>query len=145
MKSRFESTNFLTNIISLVFYALSAWGIVVTIQSTELVDAIFSKNIEYIVGTAVPALINIGFKLWQKIKTKTLVWKDVLKSRNFVTQAITTVSVIVTAIGVLIPETAPQELTNAIFGGSITLLITALLANVVNPIWHFITDKKNKA
>lgn len=141
-KSRLESTNFLTSVLTLALTALGVWGINIDIDPAQAIQEILAKNLEYIITIAIPSVGNLIFKITQKIQDGTLSIKRLFKSLNFVTQAITVLAVILTSVGIMIPETAPQALSEAIFSGSIVTIITALVTNVLNPLWHFFFDKK---
>lgn len=137
-KSRWESTNFLTNAVTLVFIILGYQGIQMTIDPGQAVTEVLAANWEYIGSILFPALSGLAFKVIQKIKEKSWDWKTVVKSTNFWTQAITVLAGAMAFIGILLPATAPQALTDAIFSGSIWTLILAIAANVLTPIWQFI-------
>lgn len=137
-KTRFESTNFLTNVVTLVFIVLGYQGIQTTIDPGQAVTEVLAANWEYIGSILFPALSGLAFKVIQKIQAKTWDWKAVIKSTNFWTQAITVFAGAVAFIGIMLPATAPQALTEAIFSGSIWTLILAIVANVLTPIWQFI-------
>lgn len=143
MKSRLDSLNFLTSVITLILAALAVWNIDIQLDPNETASAILDQNWEYIVQFAVPSLITIVLKVTKGIKEKTIEFGKLLQSPNFLTQAITVLAMIFVSIGIMIPSDAPTAITNAIFGGTVITLIGALITNVINPIWHFITDKKN--
>jgi hypothetical protein len=143
MKSRLDSLNFLTSILTLIFAALAVWNIDINLDPNETASAILNQNWEFIVQMAVPSLITIVLKITKGIKEKTIEFGKLLQSPNFITQAITVGAMVLVSIGIMIPENAPVAITNAIFSGTVITLIGALITNVINPIWHFITDKKN--
>lgn len=141
IKSRTESLNFFTSIVTLIFIAFGLWNIEVDLDAGELVKNIFDKNWEYVLQVAVPSLLTLTFKLWDKIKAKALNFKLLFKSPNFVTQALTVVAVAASFIGIAFDAAMPQAISDAIFSGSFVLLLSAIVAHVLNPIWHFIRDK----
>ena len=143
-KTRLESQNFLTNLVMLVFIGLGVNGIDTTLDPGQTVTEIMAKNMDFIIQILIPAVITMGAKIVKNVQAGTFSFKAMIKSPNFVTQAIVVLSGIFGFIGILLPETAPIELTNAIFGGTIITLIGAIIANVVNPIWHFIQDRIKK-
>lgn len=141
VKSRTESLNFFTSVVTLIFIAFGLWNIEVDLNAGELVKNIFDKNWEYVLQVAVPSLLTLTFKLWDKIKAKALNFKLLFKSPNFVTQALTVVAVAASFIGIAFDTLMPQAISDAIFSGSFVLLLSAIVAHVLNPIWHFIRDK----
>lgn len=144
MKRRIDSVNWYTTLVTLALSIIGALNIDVTIDGTEAVNQVLAKNWEYIVSILVPSVITMSTKLWDKIKNKTLVFKDIFKSPNFITQALSTIALLATLINITFDSAMPQALSDAIFSGSIITILTALVAHVLNPIWHFIKDKFNK-
>lgn len=140
-KTRLESQNFLTNLVMLVFIGLGINGIDTTLDPGQTVTEIMAKNMDFIVQILIPAVITMGAKIVKNVQAGTFSFKAMIKSPNFITQAIVVLSGIFGFIGIMLPDTAPTELTNAIFGGTIITLIGAIIANVVNPIWHFIQER----
>lgn len=140
-KTRLESQNFLTNMVTLLFIALGALGVETTLDPEATVVGILSKDVEFLVTILVPGLITIIFKVSQNIQAGTFDWKKLFKSPNFITQGITVLAALLGTIGIMLPETAPMELTNAIFGGSIAVLVSAIVLNVINPVWHWLQDR----
>lgn len=145
-KTRLESTNFLTNVVILIFIGLGVNGITTDLNPEETVWKLLAKDMDFLVQIFIPAVITMGAKIWKNIQAKTFSFKAMIKSRNFITQAIVVVAAILGFIGISLPETAPAELTNAIFSGSVITLVGAVIANVINPLWHWIQDliKKGK-
>lgn len=137
-KTRLESQNFLTNVVILAFIALGINGIETTLDPAVTVQELLAKNMEFVVQIFVPALITIGAKVWKNVQAGTFSFKAMIKSPNFIAQAIVVLAGILGGIGIVLPETAPQELTTAIFGGSVIAIIGAVIANVLNPLWHFL-------
>lgn len=142
--NRLKSTNFFVNVLTLAFIAIHAvFGITVTLDAEQTVMAFLAKDAEFLLSIALPAIFNIAFKIYGNIKAGLFDIKALLKSTNFWTQAATVIAAIVATIGIILPDTAPAELVNAFFGGSIIAIITAVIANLINPIWHWIKDRKN--
>lgn len=137
-KSRLESTNFLTNVIVLIFMGLAATGITTTLDPEQTSVAIMAKDMEFIFQMLIPAGFTMGAKIWKNIQAGTFSFKAMIKSPNFITQAITVLASILGLIGIMLPETASTELTTAIFSGSVITIIGAVIANVINPLWHFL-------
>lgn len=145
-KTRLESSNFLTNMVILVFIALGINGIETTLDPAQTVQEVMAKNMEFIVQILIPAAITMIAKIWKNVQAKTFSFKAMIKSPNFVTQAIVVLAGLLGFIGIMLPDTAPAELTNAIFSGSVITLVGAVIANIINPLWHWIQDliKKGK-
>lgn len=137
-KSRLESTNFLTNVIVLIFMGLAATGITTTLDPEQTSVAIMAKDMEFIFQMLIPAGFTMGAKIWKNIQAGTFSFKAMIKSPNFITQAITVLASILGLIGIMLPETASTELTTAIFSGSVITIIGAVIANIINPLWHFL-------
>jgi uncharacterized membrane protein len=141
IKKRSESLNFYNSVVTLIFIALGIWGIETTLDPTELVKNIFEKNWDWVISVAIPSIITLGFKLYQKIVDKAINFKLLLKSPNFVTQALTVLAVLLGWLGITFGPDMPQAVTTAIMTGSVFTIFSALIAHVLNPIWHFIKDK----
>lgn len=141
IKKRSESLNFYTSFVTLVFIAFGVWGIETTLDPAELIKNIFEKNWEWILSVALPSVTTLGFKLYQKIVDKAINFKLLLKSPNFITQALTVLAVLLGFIGIKFGPDMPQAISDAIMGGSVFAIFSALIAHVLNPIWHFIKDK----
>lgn len=141
IKKRSESLNFYTSFVTLVFIGFGVWGIETTLDPAELIKNIFEKNWEWILSVALPSVTTLGFKLYQKIVDKAINFKLLLKSPNFITQALTVLAVLLGFIGIKFGPDMPQAISDAIMGGSVFAIFSALIAHVLNPIWHFIKDK----
>lgn len=137
-KTRLESQNFLTNVVILVFIALGVNGIETNLDPVLTVQELLAKNMEFVIQIFVPALITIGAKVWKNVQAGTFSFKAMIKSPNFIAQAIVVLAGILGGIGIMLPETASDELTTAIFGGSVIAIIGAVIANILNPLWHFL-------
>lgn len=145
-KTRLESTNFLTNVVILIFIALGINGIETTLNPEETVRELLAKNLDFIIQIFVPAIITIGAKVVKNVQAGTFSFKAMVKSPNFITQAITVLSGLVAFVGIILPPDAPAALTEALFSGSVIVLIGAVIANIVNPLWHWLQEllKKKK-
>lgn len=120
--------------------ALGIQGIQIQVDPGQAVNEVMASNWTYIGQILIPALMGMIFKIVEKIQSKTWSWRLFWKSPNLATQAITVLSGILAFVGIILPETAPQELTAALFSGSIFAIIAAVIANVLNPLWHFLKD-----
>ena len=143
-KTRLESQNFLTNVIILALMGLGVNGIDTTLNPEEFTFALLARDIDFLVSVALPAIITIVFKVTKNIQAGTFSFAKMIKSPNFITQAITALSLLVGGIGIILPPDAPQALTGAIFTGSIGVIIAAVVLNVLNPVWHWLQDRTKK-
>ncbi len=133
------SKNFFVSIISLILFTVAkiSGAEIPDGASEQLLDAISSKDLLMIFTIAVPNLINPILKI---VKDKLWTWK-VLKSTNFLTQAGTVVLLGIAGFGIAFPDGAASDLVNSIKGGQGTIIITAIIMNIVNPLYHFIFDR----
>lgn len=141
MKSRLDSLNFQTSVVTLFLIALSAFGIEINLNAEDVVRELIAKNMDWIVTIGAPSLVTIVFKLVKKVQEKSLHFKDLFKSLNFVTQLGTVVLVLLSGIGIMFPPDASQSLVSAIFDGGFIAIATAVVINIINPLWHFFFDK----
>jgi len=144
VKKRVDSINWYTSILSLVFAAFAAWNIEVDLNAADVVREVLAKNWNYIITFLAPSVITISMKLYDKYKSKLLKLKDLIKSPNFITQALSVIALLTTLIGLVFGPDMPQAVSDAIASGSFIAIITALVAHVLNPMWHFIKDKFTK-
>ena len=143
-KTRLESQNFLTNVVTLLFIFLGVQGIDTALDPEATVVGLLTKDVEFIVSILIPGLITIIFKVVKNMQAGLFDWKKMWKSLNFITQAITVLAGALSFVGIILPPDAPADLSGAIFSGSIAVLISAIVLNVLNPIWHWLQDKLKK-
>ncbi len=143
-KTRFESTNFLTNFVTLVFIVLGVQGVEWTIDPGQAISEVLANNWEYIGNILFPALSGLAFKVIQKIQSGTWDWRAILKSTNFWTQAVTILAGVLALVGVTLPADAPVEISQAIMTGSVWTIAVAILANFITPIWQIFFKPKTK-
>lgn len=143
-KTSLESQNFLTNVIILAFMGLGVNGIDTALNPGEFALAVLARDMEFLISVALPAIITITFKVTKNIQAKTFSFARMIKSPNFITQAITVLALLVGGIGIILPPDAPQALTGAIFSGSIGVIIAAVVLNVLNPLWHWLQNRTKK-
>jgi len=134
------SRNFFVSIISLIMFTVSqlAGAQIPEGASEQLLDAINAQDLAMIFTIAVPNLVNPILKI---VKDKLFTWK-IFKSVNFVTQAATVLLLGLAGFGLMFPEGAAANVVEAIFGGDTGVMISAIVINVVNPLYHFIFDNK---
>lgn len=137
-KSRLESTNFLTNVVTLIFIILGVQGIEWSIDPGVAVAEVMAANWEYIGNILFPALSGLAFRVIRKFQDKTWDWKLIVKSLNFWTQVITILAGVLMGVGIILPAGAPEALSQAIFSGSVVAIIVAIIANVGTPLWLFL-------
>lgn len=137
-----DSRNFFVSIISLILFTVSqiSGAPIPEGASQELLDAISSQDLLMIFTIAVPNFVNPVLKI---IKDKLWTWK-IFKSKNFLTQALTVLLLGVSGFGIAFPDGAASQIMDSIFGGEGTVMISAFVINIINPLWHFIFDKPKK-
>lgn len=102
-KTRVESINFYTALLTFILLPLAYNGVDVDPTLTGgVVEDIFNKNYNALV-VALPQLITIGMKLVGKIQAKAFSW-EFLKSKNFITQALTTIIMVLVFFGIISAE-----------------------------------------
>ena len=142
--ARLSSTNFLSDVMSFVIAAVGAVTMVTTDFDLGLTwDAVIEQNWDYILTFSVPALITFATKVVKNIKEKTFSFKALLQSKNAITKFLVVFSGIMTFVNVMLPADMPEVLSTAIESGNIAAIITAVVATIINPIWHilFVKDK----
>jgi len=134
-----DSRNFFVSIISLVLITIAqvSGGVVPEGAAGQILDAISQKDIILFFTIALPNLINPIMKI---VRDKLWTWK-VFKSTNFLTQSLTVVLMGLAGFGIMWPDGAAANIVNAIAGGTGTVIITALVINIINPLYHFFFDK----
>lgn len=135
-KATLASRNFFVSLVTLVTLALAAQGQQVEINPEQVVDTVLNRDFIAIFTVVVPNLLNPVLKIIQTGWS----WAF-LKSKNFWTQVITVVLMLATGFGLMFPESAVAELVEAIFGGGLGAIVTAVVVNLVNPLYHFIFDR----
>lgn len=139
--SRLESTNFISDIITAIMMAVAAGTMVVTSFDTGATfTAILENNWDYVVGVSIPALVTFVTKVVKSIKTNGFSWKAIFQSKNAITKLLVILSGIFGLINVTLADNMPDVLGDAIFSGSVASIIAAVVATIINPIWHILFD-----
>lgn len=134
-----DSRNFFVSLLSIIFLAFAANGADVSPEAPgEIYDAIDSGNLTAILLTIITNALNPILKI---VRQKTWSW-SFLRSVNFWTQLGTVILIGLSAFGILFPDGASAAIVEAIFGGNIGTIITALGINIINPLWHWFFDRK---
>lgn len=133
------SRNFFVSIISLVLFVVAklSGANIPEGASEELLNAINTQDLVMIFTIALPNLVNPILKI---IKDKLWTWK-IFKSKNFITQAGTVLLMGLAGFGIAFPDGAAAQIVDSIFRGEGTVIITAIVINIVNPLYHFFFDK----
>lgn len=132
------SKNFFVSLTTLILLILESNGLGINATGEEIVDAISSQDIGAIIGVVVLNLLNPITKLLQQ----GVDWSwDFRKSANFWTQAVTTILVGVTLAGIVFPESAASAIVEAVFSNDFNAIGTAIVVNILNPLYHFFFDK----
>lgn len=137
--STLESRNFFVSLVSIVLLALEANNLSLGTDAGTIIDTVASADVGRIVSLVLVNFLNPIMK----IVTKTASWSwDFLKSPNFWTQVATVVLVGLSLLGILFPEGAAANIVQAIFGKEFLAIAVALVINLINPLYHFIFDRK---
>lgn len=135
------SKNFLVSLISIFVLALNSNGAGIPDGASEyLADAIVSADLNAILSVI---FVNFANPLFKIIKSKKFDG-GFLKSVNFWVQSLTVGLMVAVGYGFSFPESAASEIVNAIFGGNVGAIITALVINIGNPLWHFFQKAKGE-
>lgn len=124
-KSRMESVNFLTTVITFILLAVSYNGIEVSPEKVgNLAEALVYGRMVAI-SIALISITPIIFKICKKVRAKEWTWQW-LKSKNFITQAITFILMVLVYTGA-ITEAQQAEL-------------IAGVIHMINMLFHFYQD-----
>lgn len=147
MKSRLKSINFLNSTVTVLLILLGANGLDLGYDPIEGIQQILAKNWEFLATIVIPGTSTLIFRLVEKIKSKELTLRsffmNVFKDANSLTQLLTLVFGILVTIGIMIAPNVGADLANAITEGSIFLILSIVVTNVLNPIWHFFKNRNN--
>lgn len=147
MKSRLKSINFLNSVVTVLLILLGANGLDLGYDPIEGIQQILAKNWEFLATIVIPGTSTLIFRLVEKIKSKELTLRsffmNVFKDANSLTQLLTLVFGILVTIGIMIAPNVGADLANAITEGSIFLILSIVVTNVLNPIWHFFKNRNN--
>lgn len=133
-----ESRNFFVSLITLLFLALGYNGLDPGIDADTLLDAILSGELGPIVSIILVNFLNPIMKI---IRGEVEWSWSFLKSKNFWTQTITAILMLLTGFGIVFPDGAAAQLVDAIFGGSFDAISVAIVLNIINPLYHFFFDR----
>lgn len=125
LKEVLGSKNFLVTILTIAFGFIAANEIQVPLTPEQVADGVMGKDIIGILSFLLLPFLNVLTKVGAKFLDKTWSWAW-LKSKNFLTQVFTILSIIV----------------GVYFDATVTGIIVALAANVVNLIVHLSAPKK---
>lgn len=135
------SRNFFVSLISLVILIFQMNGSPiddVDATSGQIYDALKEGGIIPILSIIVPNLLNPIMKI---IKGGFDI--SFLKSLNFWVQFGTVVLIALGGFGVVFPDGTAAQIVEAVFAGDWGLLVTVIIANVFNPLWHIFLEKRN--
>lgn len=139
---RLKSSNFIVNIAGLVLSFIgAATAVPMVLDVDTTVTAVIEQNWGYIVGTALPILVNYASRVIEKIKAGLFSVQQAFRDTNTWMAIITLVAFILSGIGIILPDDAPQAIIDAIEVGSSSAIFTAIAVYIINPIWHAIFDK----
>ena len=131
-----ESRNFGVTLLSIVFLAFSYNGIEINPDQAAqtLWDALAGGDLALLFPVLLTNVINPILSF-----VKNGFSFGFIKTLNFWTQAATFVILLLTGYGFVFPQGAAADVVNTIFGGNLTAIIVALLINVVNPVWQWLS------
>lgn len=139
-KDVLSSRNFFVTLINLVLLAFAYNNLPIDVSADVILDTISAGDLGAIVGLIVTNLLNPILRI---ISGAGWSW-GFLKSANFWTQALTVLLGVLATSGIMFPDGAAGNIVGAV-GGPITVLISMLFINLVNPLLHFFTPAKPKA
>lgn len=141
IKKSLNSRNFFISILNVIFGAFAINGIDFNIPAEDVVNVFTSKDLTAILMMIAVNFIGPLFKLIQKEVVFTF---DFLKSKNFWMQSSTFIVALLASLGIMIPEGGISSTIDAIFGGEFNLIVMALVANVLLPVYYFIWGNKDE-
>lgn len=145
--SRLRSINFLNSIVTVLLILLGANGLDLGYDPLAGVQEILAKNWEFVLTVMLPSTSTFILRLIDKLKNKELTLRsffmNVFQNENSLTQLLTIVFGVLVMLGIAIAPTVGAELANAIAQGSIFMILSIVITQVLNPIWHFIKNRNN--
>ena len=137
-KGILDSRNFFVSILTLILLPFVDNGLDVeaAIAAESVVDALLGGDLTTILAVLLPNIVQ-PFMKWIQNGISGWSW-GFLKSWNFWTQAITAVLVVATAYGLVFPDEAVTDVSDAIQSGQFDLITVAIVINVINPVYHFL-------
>lgn len=131
------SRNFLVSILTLIGLFVTGQGLDWNVDNSALANQLVGQHLSTILvvlGT------NIGLPIVNLVRKAITTGLDtsILKSVNFITHVLSAVLIGVSVFGIMFPDGAAADLVNSIAGGQITVILTAIVVNLVNPIIHFL-------
>jgi len=143
-QARLNSTNFLTDIITAALYVVAGGALVnVSFDVDATILAVIEQNWGYLASVSIPALIQFATKVIQNIKEGSFKLANIFKSPNAVTRLLVVFGGLMATLNVVLPTDMPQVLSDAIFNGGLAAVVTAVIATIVNPIYHIWKDRRD--
>ena len=133
-----DSRNFLVTLISLILLTLEFNNLGTGIDAETIWEAFASGELGRILSIVLVNFLNPIMKI---IRGEASWSFGFLKSKNFWTQALTGIFVLLAGLGIAFPDGAAASLVEAIFGGSFEAISIAIVINVINPLYHFFFDR----
>lgn len=137
IKATLDSRNFFVSLVSIIMLMMAAQGAAIDVPAEQVVDIFLRADVVGMFSVIVPNVINPILKI-----TKAGFSWAFLKSANFWTQAGTFILLALAGAGIVFPDGAAAAIVAAIFGGNVGTIITALVVNLLNPLYHFIFDRE---
>lgn len=141
VKATAGSSNFFVALISIVILSFQAQGFEINVEADNVWELVNSKDW---INLGVLILMNFFQPVLKLISKDTeWSWKEILGSKNFITQAVTVfLSLLTLVLGVAFAPEAPAEIAAAIEDGSFAAIVTALSIHVLNVLYHFFFDNE---
>ena len=136
-----NSRNFFVSIISIILLMLEFNDLSTGVDAETIWEAFTSADLGRILSIVLVNFLNPIMKI---IRGEASWSFGFLKSKNFWTQSLTAIFVLLAGLGIVFPDGAASALVEAIFGGQFEIISLAIVVNIINPLWHFIFDRDNK-
>lgn len=139
-KSIFQSSNFWTNVFTIILSVFFLNGVEIPVDSPEnLAQAFVEHNWAEFVGLI---LVNLANPIYHIFKKKPDNFWSFLKSVNFWVNVMTLGISVAVFFGIQIPENTGRAIIDLITSGDINSLVLLVFTNIVNPIYHFFKSKQ---
>lgn len=142
MKNSLKSQNFFVSLVTLLLLAFEANNLSVNISAQTVVDTLLTRDAGAILSLLVLNFANPILKLISNASAWS--WKFT-RSPNFWTQIITVALAATALLGLEFPADAAPELVSAYYTNQFSIISVALVINLINPIYHFIKNKRDAA
>lgn len=136
LKATLDSRNFFVSLVSIAMLVLTSQGVQIDLPADQVVDIFMRADVVGVLSVIVPNLLNPIMKI-----AKTGFSWAFLKSKNFWVQAGTFIILALSGLGIVFPDGAAASIVDTVFQGNAGAIVTALVVNLANPIYHFVFDR----